>query len=138
MLLHREAYYHKDDEEWLNDPDNADKLNLTELIVAKQRNGPTGVVKLTWDAKTTRFKNYDWRHAGDEFGGGYASPSEAASFGAPPPPGFAPAPAAPAAAPPPPGGGYTFAPGKKTGPEENFRDGSGNDIDFDDDELPPF
>ena len=138
MLLHREAYYHKDDEEWLNDPDNADKLNLTELIIAKQRNGPTGVVKLTWDGATVRFKNYDWRHAGDEFGGGYASPSEAASFGAPPPPGFAPAPAAPAAAPPPPGGGYTFAPGKKTGPEENFRDGSGNDIDFDDDELPPF
>ncbi|MFI4896234.1 MAG: replicative DNA helicase [Phycisphaerales bacterium JB059] len=140
MLLHREAYYHKDDEEWLNDPDNADKLNLTELIIAKQRNGPTGVVKLSWDDKTTRFKNYDWRHAGDEFGGGYASPSEAASFGAPPPPSFAPAPPPPPSAPPPPppGGGYTFAPGKKTGPVEKFRDGSGNDVDFDDDELPPF
>lgn len=58
MLVHREAYYHKDDEDWLNDPDNADRLNLTELIVAKQRNGPTGVVKLVWDDATTRFASY--------------------------------------------------------------------------------
>lgn len=29
----------------------------TELIVAKHRNGPTGMIKLLWDAKTTSFRN---------------------------------------------------------------------------------
>ena len=64
LLLHREEYYHIGDEDWA--ADNHDKLGLAELIVAKQRNGPTGVVKLTWDSSTTRFKN----HAGSR-GGGY-------------------------------------------------------------------
>jgi hypothetical protein len=31
-----------------------------------------------------------------------------------------------------------FAPGKKAGDETDFRDGSGNDVAFDDDDLPPF
>jgi replicative DNA helicase len=66
LLLHREAYYHKDDEEWLNDPLNSDRVNLSEVIVAKQRNGPTGVVKLTWDDRITRFKAYT---RGDEYAG---------------------------------------------------------------------
>jgi hypothetical protein len=33
-----------------------------ELIVEKQRNGPTGVVWLHWDPRTTRFRN----HAGSQ------------------------------------------------------------------------
>lgn len=45
--------------------ENPDKTNLAELIVAKQRNGPTGLVKLTWDSRTTRFKTHDpHAHAG--------------------------------------------------------------------------
>ena len=64
MLLHREAYYHRGDPAWDPqspefDEDNRDKLNMTELIIAKQRNGPTGLVKLVWDASTVRFKNHD-------------------------------------------------------------------------------
>ncbi len=55
MMLHREAYYHRD-EEWRDD--NPDKLNLAELIIAKQRNGPTGTVKLNWDSRCTRFQEY--------------------------------------------------------------------------------
>ncbi len=55
MMLHREAYYHRD-EEWRED--NPDKVNLSELIIAKQRNGPTGTVKLTWDSRSTRFCDY--------------------------------------------------------------------------------
>ncbi len=127
MLLHREAYYHKDDEEWVRDPDNTDKLNLTELIIAKQRNGPTGLVKLTWDEKTTRFKSFDWRHGGD-----YTAPSQPAPHNAPASLGHAPG--AQSFAPGPPG----FAPGNKTGPVADYRDGGGPDTDFDDAELPPF
>jgi replicative DNA helicase len=51
MLLHREDYYKKQaDPEYVPD-------NIAEVIVAKQRNGPTGTVKLFFDSKTTTFKN---------------------------------------------------------------------------------
>jgi replicative DNA helicase len=55
-MLHREAYFHISDPSWLEA--NAEKENMAELIIAKQRNGPTGVVKLTWDNTCTRF--HDW------------------------------------------------------------------------------
>jgi replicative DNA helicase len=55
MLMHRESYYHVGDAEWHDG--NPDKANLAEIIIAKQRNGPTGSVELVWDANTTRFKN---------------------------------------------------------------------------------
>jgi replicative DNA helicase len=36
-----------------------------ELIVAKQRNGPTGIVTLTFDRELTKFKNYcEWQEKG--------------------------------------------------------------------------
>lgn len=50
MLLHREDYYHRSDPEYQPD-------NTAEVIIAKQRNGPTGVVKLTFREKCTRFDN---------------------------------------------------------------------------------
>lgn len=49
MLLHREDYYHTEPDYM---PDN-----IAEVIIAKQRNGPTGPVKLTFDNRTTSFKN---------------------------------------------------------------------------------
>jgi replicative DNA helicase len=57
ILLHREEYYHIQDRDWAIA--NPDKLGMAELIVAKQRNGPTGTVDLRWDSKTTRFRNKD-------------------------------------------------------------------------------
>jgi len=54
-MLHREEYYHRGDEAW--QVANADKQNLAELILAKQRNGPTGTVDLVWDGSTTSFKS---------------------------------------------------------------------------------
>ncbi len=50
MLLHREDYYRRSE-------DNYQQDNTAELIIAKQRNGPTGTVKLTFREKITRFEN---------------------------------------------------------------------------------
>ena len=55
LLLHREEYYHPDDE-WR--AANPDKVGVGTVEIAKQRNGPTGRFSLTWDSKTTRFHNY--------------------------------------------------------------------------------
>ncbi|TVQ33778.1 MAG: replicative DNA helicase [Phycisphaeraceae bacterium] len=117
MLLHREEYYHQGEAEWLEE--NPEKEGLAELIIAKQRNGPTGVVELLWDAKTTRFKN----HAGR----GYASAHADEAFDA--------APAQSYNDPPPQVPKVTFSPGAKTGPIANHRDGGGPDADWEDEDI---
>jgi len=58
MLLHREDYYRMSEPDFQPD-------NIAELIIAKQRNGPTGTVKLTFINKTTRFENL--AHGSDPF-----------------------------------------------------------------------
>jgi replicative DNA helicase len=50
MLLHREDYYRMSEPDFMPD-------NIAEIIIAKQRNGPTGTVKLTFDNRTTTFRN---------------------------------------------------------------------------------
>ncbi len=50
MMLHREDYYHRGEDDY---EDN----NLAEVIVNKQRNGPTGTVKLMFNGGTTRFED---------------------------------------------------------------------------------
>ncbi|MCG8361891.1 MAG: replicative DNA helicase, partial [Pseudanabaenales cyanobacterium] len=47
MMLYREEYY---------DPDTPDR-GITEVIVTKHRNGPTGTVKLLFEPQYTRFRN---------------------------------------------------------------------------------
>ncbi|OON96620.1 MAG: replicative DNA helicase [Candidatus Epulonipiscioides saccharophilum] len=47
MFLYRDEYY---------DPET-EKKNIGEVIIAKQRNGPTGTVELTWLGKYTQFAN---------------------------------------------------------------------------------
>ena len=49
-LLHREDYYRMSEPDFQPD-------NIAEIIIAKQRNGPTGTVKLTFLNKSTRFVN---------------------------------------------------------------------------------
>lgn len=49
MLLYRDEYYHPDTE----------KKNIGEVIVAKQRNGPTGTVELVWLGQFTKFLNLE-------------------------------------------------------------------------------
>jgi replicative DNA helicase len=51
MLLHNEDYYHKGEESY-------NPTNFTELIVEKQRNGPTGVCKFTFVKEYTRFEPF--------------------------------------------------------------------------------
>ncbi len=50
MLLHREDYYRR------GEPDYVEN-NKADLIIAKQRNGPTGVVELIFRERFTRFEN---------------------------------------------------------------------------------
>jgi len=48
MMLYRDDYYDKEDPE---------KQGHAEVIIGKQRNGPTGTVKLKFEAKYNRFVN---------------------------------------------------------------------------------
>ena len=58
MLLHREDYYHRGEADYVDNND-------AEVIIAKQRNGPTGTVKLAFFQKHTRFDNLS--HAEEPF-----------------------------------------------------------------------
>jgi replicative DNA helicase len=57
-FIHREEYY---------DRENEDLKGKAEIIIAKQRNGPTGSIQLAYLADYTRFENLDTAHDG---GGG--------------------------------------------------------------------
>ena len=60
MFVHREEYYQT------NDEDRERVKGSAEIIVAKQRNGPIGDVKLLWQHDFTRFVNLEHRPY-DEF-----------------------------------------------------------------------
>jgi len=60
MFVHREEYYQT------NDEDRERVKGEAEIIVAKQRNGPIGDVKLLWQHDYTRFVNLEHRPY-DEF-----------------------------------------------------------------------
>ncbi len=49
LLIHREEYYKPEDET---------VKGLAEVIIAKQRNGPTGNITLSFNKKLTRFANF--------------------------------------------------------------------------------
>ena len=55
-FLYRDEYYY---------PEKTEKKNMAELIIAKQRNGPTGTVNLTWLGQYTKFANMAGGYGGN-------------------------------------------------------------------------
>jgi replicative DNA helicase len=53
MFIYREAYYNPD----------SDRGNITDLIVAKHRNGPTGRIELYFHPERLRFMSVDRKHS---------------------------------------------------------------------------
>ena len=68
LMVHREEYYlsaaEREQMKSGNNPNNC--LGEADIIIAKQRNGPTGELKLHWFQQYTRFKNAE-RHEYGEF-----------------------------------------------------------------------
>jgi len=56
-FIHRDSYYERDEEM------TKEERAKSEIIMAKQRNGPTGVVHLNFISRFTRFDNPDSGHA---------------------------------------------------------------------------
>ena len=52
-FIHRDSYYNKDE----NGDEDPESKGKAEIIIAKQRNGPTGSVHLAYLADYTRFEN---------------------------------------------------------------------------------
>ena len=52
MFIYRDDYYNKDSEE----------KNVAECIIAKNRHGETGTVKLQWLPQFTTFSDLEWKH----------------------------------------------------------------------------
>jgi replicative DNA helicase len=63
-FIHRDSYYNKDE----NGDEDPDSKGKAEIIIAKQRNGPTGSVHLAYLSDYTRFENLQ---GGGDYGGGY-------------------------------------------------------------------
>ncbi len=47
MFIYRDEYYNHD----------SDDMGTAEIIIGKQRNGPTGTIKLAWQSQYTKFQN---------------------------------------------------------------------------------
>lgn len=47
MFIYRDEYYNHD----------SDDMGTAEIIIGKQRNGPTGTIKLAWQSQFTKFQN---------------------------------------------------------------------------------
>jgi replicative DNA helicase len=48
LMLYRDDYYYKEESE---------KKGITDVIIAKQRNGPVGTLELAWIDQYTKFGN---------------------------------------------------------------------------------
>ncbi|MBZ0266191.1 DnaB-like helicase C-terminal domain-containing protein [bacterium] len=65
MFVYRKAYYDK-----LDNKENEEQVeldNTAEIIIGKQRNGPTGVVKLVFLEERAQFVTLETQQAGEQF-----------------------------------------------------------------------
>ncbi len=67
LFVYRDDYYH----------DDSDEPGVAEIAIAKNRNGPTGMVKLRWSGKHTRFDSLEEDQPALPYGGS-SNPGEAA------------------------------------------------------------
>jgi replicative DNA helicase len=68
-FIYRDEFYNREDES---------KRGVAELIISKQRNGPTGTIELTFQHRFTKF--LDRSSGADEGGGGGGPPIGGAGF----------------------------------------------------------
>ncbi|NNG02700.1 MAG: replicative DNA helicase [Inquilinus sp.] len=72
MFIYREAYYKSKQEPTLDTPEHAEWQaemervnNLAEVLIGKQRHGPTGTLRLHFEGAYTRFSNLEKLYDGD-------------------------------------------------------------------------
>ena len=53
MFLYRDEYYNE----------NTEEKGVAECIVAKNRHGETGAIKMQWIAQYQAFADREWKHA---------------------------------------------------------------------------
>ena len=53
LFIYRDDYYNE----------NSEEKNVAEIIVAKNRHGETGTVKVQWLPQYTTFSDREWKHA---------------------------------------------------------------------------
>ncbi len=74
-FIYRDEFYNRDEE---------GNKGIAELIIAKQRNGPTGTIELTFQSRFARFLDRSGPEGGGEppHGGGFVPPEPDAGYGA--------------------------------------------------------
>ncbi len=65
VMLYREDYYKTDKTENSDNPEEI-QVNTAELLVQKNRHGPTGVIKMAWNPRFTLYTCIDKNHDGEE------------------------------------------------------------------------
>jgi replicative DNA helicase len=64
IFIYREEAYYKTEQEWqLEHPDQNFPRGIADIIIAKNRNGPTGGVKVRFHHNLTRFENLEKQQA---------------------------------------------------------------------------
>ena len=59
LFLHREDYY--------GDESTPENIGKAEIIIAKQRNGPTGTIPVHWNGEFTKYEEVDTYHSQPEY-----------------------------------------------------------------------